>query len=97
MDIYISEAVQEAIAAAAPQAQVFLQQQEGSHYRLEDIQAALLKWLELSIEQLADEVLYHCLEGDRALAFNRVAFTQALQKFPVAHTPADADVLEQVG
>lgn len=93
MNLYISEFVQDAIADAAEKAQVYLEQEKGIHYPVNDLKTVLVKWLELSVEQLAEEALYHCLEGDRAYAFNRCGFTQALEKLTPVHTPQQADEL----
>lgn len=93
MDIFISDSVQEAIAQAAQTAQHVLEQQEGTHYSIGDLQAVLVKWLETSIESLAEDAIYHCLEGDRAYAFNRHGFTTALQALTPAHTPAEVNSL----
>jgi hypothetical protein len=93
MNLYISESVQDAIADAAEQVQVHLEQEKGVHYSVNDLKNVLVKWLELSIEQLAEEAMYHCLEGDRAYAFNRCGFTQALEKLTPAYTPQQADEL----
>jgi hypothetical protein len=42
----------------------------------------LSRWLELSIEQLCDDALFHCITGDRSIAFNRDGFEQGLNKVP---------------
>jgi hypothetical protein len=93
MNLYISESVQESVVDAAEKAQAYLEQEKGVHYSVNDLKNVLVKWLELSIEQLAEEAMYHCLEGDRAYAFNRAGFTQALEKLSPAYTPQQADEL----
>lgn len=93
MNLYISESVQIAIADAAEKAQVYLENEQGIHYGVNDLKNAFVKWLEISIEQLVDDAMYHCLEGDRSFAFNRQSFTLAIEKLTPAHTPAEADEL----
>lgn len=93
MNIFISDAVQAAIADTAQAVQEHLEREQGAHYCVAELQSALVKWLELSIESLADDAFYHCIEGDRAYAFNRSAFTSALAKLTPAHEPAAVDEL----
>lgn len=93
MNLYISESVQSAVADAAEKAQAYLEHEQGVHYAVNDLKNAFIKWLEISIEQLTDDAMYHCLEGDRSLAFNRQSFTLALEKLTPAHTPQEADEL----
>ena len=93
MNIFISESVKEAIALAAAVIQQHYEQEEGTHYTLEDLKKVLVNWLEDSIEGLANDAMFHCIEGDRSCAFNRSAFVSALKKVPSAHTPQEADKL----
>lgn len=93
MNLYISESVQDAIADAAEKAQAYLENEQGVHYSLNDLKNAFVKWLEISIEQLAEDAMYHCLEGDRSFAFNRQSFTTAVEKLTAARTPQEADEL----
>lgn len=91
MDIFISDTVKESIADAAKKAQQYLEQQYGTHYEVNDLEKALVHWLEVSIEQLADDSCYHCVDGDLSLVFNRCVFTSALSKVQPAYSPAEAD------
>jgi hypothetical protein len=93
MDIYISDSVREAIAEAAKKAQAHLEHEEGVSYSVNDLKTALVKWLELSIEQLAADADYHCWAGDRSYAFNRAVFSSALTKLTPAYSPQEADEL----
>ncbi|WNZ24720.1 hypothetical protein HJG54_18975 [Leptolyngbya sp. NK1-12] len=75
-----SEATQVVLKAAAAELQARFMQECGESYRVEDLQAALNRWLELSVEALLDDVLFHTVEGDRAYAFNRRAFEMQMRK-----------------
>lgn len=44
------------------------------------ITKALCNWIEGSIESLADDALYHCIDGRDDLAFNRRGFTWAINR-----------------
>jgi hypothetical protein len=83
-ELFISDNVTEALAATAATLQARFAQC-GDHYDVERIQGALKVWLELSIEQLADDALFHCAEGDSPRAFNRRAFLDEMNKVqPIA-------------
>jgi hypothetical protein len=77
MPIFVSDSVQEAIATAAKKLQVHYQPDQ--EYSIEDLQSALTVWLEMSLEQLADDALFHVAEGSAAYAFNRAAFELAMK------------------
>lgn len=93
MNLSISQLVEDAIATAAQEAQAHLEREEGVHYAIEDLQKALTSWLEFSVEELADEAMYHCLKGDPSHSFNRDGFKHALKRCRPAHTPQEADQL----
>lgn len=82
------EAVQTALNEAAIALQDRFILEEGDRYRVEDLQQALMQWLELSIEALVEDALFHTVEGDRAYAFNRRAFE--LQMRQIQPVPADS-------
>ncbi len=73
-----TDATQVALQAAATELQARLAEASGERYRVEDLQMALAHWLELSIESLVEDALFHALEGDRSYAFNRRAFETQL-------------------
>lgn len=89
--IYISDTTQEALTIAAEEAQAWFEQQNGEHYPVVALRQVFVHWLELSIEQLAQEAMYHCVEGEPTLAFNRVAFRDRLSQLTPAQTPEEAD------
>ncbi|NJO81271.1 MAG: hypothetical protein HC827_24130 [Cyanobacteria bacterium RM1_2_2] len=91
MNIYVSDTAKQTLSSVVPQVQAFLERELGLHYSVNDLEKALMHWLEASIEQLADDALYHCIEGDISFAFNRHSFTHALSRLKPAHTPAEAD------
>ncbi len=91
MNIFISDTVKESISEAAKNAQQYFEQQDGAHYAVSDLEKALVHWLEVSIEQLADDACYHCVEGDLSLVFNRRVFNSALSKLQPAYSPAEVD------
>lgn len=64
---------------AASQIQAELASQ-GEQYAIEDLNGVLSLWLELSVEQLCEDALYHCVTGDRSFAFNRSGFERFLKK-----------------
>jgi hypothetical protein len=74
------DAIKQSLREAATQLQSYYLEENGTHYRVEDLQRCLESWLELSIESLVEDVLFHTTEGDRSYAFNRSAFDQQLQK-----------------
>jgi hypothetical protein len=75
-----SDATQSVLKAAAVELQARFLEEYGESYRIEDLHAALSHWLELSVEALLDDVLFHTVEGDRAYAFNRRAFEMQMKK-----------------
>ncbi|MFM7426038.1 MAG: hypothetical protein ACKO7W_13780 [Elainella sp.] len=82
-----TDATQMALQAAAVELRARFVDEFGEDYRLEDLQAALSHWLELSIESLVEDALFHTVEGDRSHAFNRRAFEMQIRKLqPVALT-----------
>ncbi|MBD3883097.1 hypothetical protein IFO70_15135 [Phormidium tenue FACHB-886] len=91
MTPYINtEAVQQALNEAAIALRVRYAQEMGETYCVEELQQALIHWLELSIEALAEDALFHTVEGDRAYAFNRRAFEQQVQRLqPTSPLPAE--------
>ena len=78
-----TDATQAALHNAAAEIQARLVEESGERYRLEDLHTALSHWLELSIESLVEDALFHALEGDRSYAFNRRAFETQLCKLQV--------------
>ena len=90
MAIYIdTEAVQQSLNQAAIALRTRYVHETGEIYRVEELQQALTQWLELSIETLVDDALFHTAEGDRAYAFNRRAFElklQQLQPIDLSHS-----------
>lgn len=53
---------------------------QGEQYAIEDLNEVLKLWLEISIEQLCEDALYHCITGDRSFAFNQSGFETFLKK-----------------
>lgn len=66
--------------SVAAQLQERIALNEGTIYRLDDLQQALTNWLELSIEALVDDAMFHTIEGDRSQAFNRHAWENQLSR-----------------
>lgn len=75
-----TEGIQQEISGAAQQLQAHFAHEEGLFYTLEDLEKALLGWLELSIEALVEDALFHTVEGDRSYAFNRHAFELQMKR-----------------
>ncbi|MBW4660865.1 MAG: hypothetical protein KME15_19500 [Drouetiella hepatica Uher 2000/2452] len=75
-----TEAVEATLNQTAIALQTHFVQETGEWYGAEDLQRALTQWLELSIEALAEDALFHAVEGDRAYAFNRRAFELQMQR-----------------
>ena len=71
---------QDTLNEAAIQLKNHFIREEGSTYSIENLQQALNNWLELSVESLLDDILFHIIEGDRAYAFNRRAFELEIQR-----------------
>jgi len=74
----VSEESIRSLGAAAPTIQARLIE-KGRNYSIADINEALAYWLELTIEELCDEAVYHCAEGDRSNVVNRAGFETALK------------------
>lgn len=74
-----TDAIHLALDEAAIELQNRFAEEYGERYVLEDLQGALTRWLELSIEALVEDVVFHTIEGDRTYAFNRRAFEVQLQ------------------
>jgi hypothetical protein len=75
-----TDSIQSALETAAIDLQTHFLQEEGEVYRVEDLQQALESWLELSVESLVEDALFHAVEGDRSVAFNRSAFESQLKR-----------------
>jgi hypothetical protein len=88
-----TEAVQTALNQTAIALQARFVQETGERYCVDDLQQALTHWLELSIEELVDDALFHTVEGDRTCAFNRRAFELQMKRLQPSH-PATAKTLE---
>ncbi len=82
-----TDAIQSTLKDAAIELQARYLQEEGEVYRLEDLQKALTHWLELSIETLAEEALFHVAEGDRTTAFNREGFELQMRRIQLLPAP----------
>jgi hypothetical protein len=78
--------IQDTLNEAANQLKNHFIREEGRAYSVEDLQQALSNWLELSVESLLDDVLFHVVEGDRAYAFNRRAFELEMQRLQPAQS-----------
>jgi hypothetical protein len=52
----------------------------GEQYAIADLNEVLSLWLELSVEQLCEDALFHCITGDRSFSFNRLGFEAFLKK-----------------
>jgi len=85
-----TDATQAALQTAATELQARLVEESGERYRVEDLQTALAHWLELSIESLVEDALFHAIEGDRSYAFNRRAFETQLRKLQVESASSQA-------
>lgn len=75
-----TDALRSALKGAAIDLQAHFYQEDGDIYRVEDLQRALENWLELSIESLVDDALFHVIDGDRSSAFNRSAFEAQMKR-----------------
>ena len=72
--------IEDTLNEAANQLKNHFIQEEGSAYSVADLRQALSNWLDLSVESLLDDILFHVVEGDRAYAFNRRAFEVEMQR-----------------
>jgi hypothetical protein len=70
----------DALSESASQLQAYFLREEGSEYAVADLERVLDRWLELSMERLLEDVLFHVVEGDRAYAFNRRAFELQMEQ-----------------
>jgi hypothetical protein len=86
-----TEAVQTALNQTAIALQARFAQETGDRYGVDDLQQALTQWLELSIEALVDDALFHTIEGDRAYAFNRRAFELQINRLQPLPQPIPAN------
>ncbi|MBW4468134.1 MAG: hypothetical protein KME07_22130 [Pegethrix bostrychoides GSE-TBD4-15B] len=84
------DATQAALQTTAAELQARLAEESGERYRIEDLQTALAHWLELSIESLVEDALFHAHAGDRSYAFNRRAFETQLRKLPAEAASSQA-------
>lgn len=80
-DIDTSQAIAP-LRIAAPMIRQWLIDNDSLVYELADIENVLVNWLELSIEELATEALYHCISGDTSQAIGRRTFKQLLDRKP---------------
>lgn len=78
-NIFVSEQAVAALSAAALEIQQRLGAEE-QHLSQETVDQTLRLWLETSLESLAEDALWHCMEGDRAQVFNRRAFENGLRR-----------------
>jgi hypothetical protein len=81
-----TDIAQAALGSVAAELQARFVAEYGERYELEALQAALARWLELSVEALVEDALFHTVEGDRAYAFNRRAFEVQLRKLQPVET-----------
>jgi DNA repair exonuclease SbcCD ATPase subunit len=77
---FLPDTISKKLDEAAKQLQTFYQQEEGIVYELEDLKVALTDWLENSIEQLAQDAVWHCCTGSPTYAFNRMTFAEDLKQ-----------------
>ena len=71
---------QQQLNSIAAQLQSHIAHNDGTVYAVEDLQQALANWLELSIESLVEDAMFHTVEGDRSQAFNRRAWELQLAR-----------------
>jgi hypothetical protein len=95
-DLVHDGTVQDTLSDAASQLKNRFIREEGNAYSVEDLQKALSNWLQLSVESLIDDVLFHVVEGDRAYAFNRRAFEIEMQRLqPISSDKPPQTLSEQ--
>ena len=87
------ETIQADLKAAAEMLQAYYIHEAGTVYQLADLEQALTTWLELSVEALAQDAIFHAIQGDRTYAFNRPAFEQQIQRLD----PVDEQGIEEQG
>ena len=78
IQLFVSEDV---IDEAVKKLQQFFAQQDDTIYDFAVLRQAIIMWLELSVEQLAQEADWHRRTGIAQYAFNRDGFEIALQKY----------------
>jgi hypothetical protein len=84
-DLVHDGTVQDTLSDAASQLKNRFIREEGNAY-----------WLQLSVESLIDDVLFHVVEGDRAYAFNRRAFEIEMQRLqPISSDKPPQTLSEQ--
>lgn len=84
-----TDTVHSALEAVAIELHNHFLHEEGEAYRIEDLQNALAHWLELSVESLVEEALFHTVEGDPSVAFNRYAFEQQMKRIKPMKAPRE--------
>ncbi|HEY9697801.1 MAG TPA: hypothetical protein V6D10_11090 [Trichocoleus sp.] len=88
-----SSTLQQTLRETALQLQAHFVQEEGEVYRTEDLQQALSRWLELSLESLLEDAMFHVVEGDRAYAFNRRAFELQMKQLQPVQPSAPSQTI----
>lgn len=76
--VSVTETAIDYIEEAVPQIQSALAERDWNCTQSQ-IEEALVFWLESSIESLAEDALYHCVEGDVSFARNRDSFFRRLE------------------
>ncbi|NEZ54313.1 hypothetical protein [Adonisia turfae] len=77
---------------AAPLIRQWLIENDSLVYELSAIEDVLVNWLELSIEELATEALYHCLSGDTSQTIGRRTFKDLLDRKPYTELQPATDI-----
>lgn len=93
--VQIPSSVPMALHQAALEIQSWLEHNRSEHYKQSDLVDVLRNWLELQIESLAEEAIYHCVSGSSTHAIGRRTFEQLLNKKPYGSSPEDIDLLYQ--
>ncbi|MBD2156208.1 hypothetical protein [Leptolyngbya sp. FACHB-16] len=81
----ITDTTIESLQQAAEQLQAHYLNEEGHCYPLEELLQALVLWMEGTIEMMASDAVFHVIEGRDDYAFNRHAFTKAMQRLTQNH------------
>lgn len=76
----ITDTAVESLHQAAEQLQQHYLSEKGYCYPLEDLLGALVKWMEGTIEDMANDAVFHAVEGRDDYAFNRRGFQRAMQQ-----------------
>jgi hypothetical protein len=50
------------------------------HHSVDEINSVLSRWLDLCVESLCNDAVYHCVSGDRTYAFGRQEFEMLLKQ-----------------